>query len=103
MTRNNRSRGRGGRGRGSAPNNRRDTSRDNSRTRSSDSSNRRDISGDNRGRGSGSNNRRDVSNDNSSNSRARTIRNPLEVQRENFRILSSNLNSSELTFKGKGS
>src|SRR5436305_15276793 len=62
---------------------------------------RRDNRSRARGRGSSSNSRSDASSDNSSsNKRARVIRNPLEVERENVQILSNNFNSSELTYKG---
>jgi hypothetical protein len=73
-----------------------------------------------RGRGRGgwnNNNRRDASSDNSSNNdvrvnrnprndipsngeRARIFRNPHDVERENFQILSDNFESSELSYKG---
>src|SRR5690349_21336050 len=55
-------------------------------------SNRRHDNNRSRGRGRGS------SNNNSSNNRL--ARNPLDVERENVRILSDNFNSSELSYKG---
>jgi len=51
-------------------------------------------------RGRGGRGRGSVSRNSSNNEYVRVIRNPLDVERENVRILSDNFNSSELSYKG---